>query len=269
MARVRRALGCRAVGHAGTLDPFATGLLVVLVGGATRLARFVEREAKRYTADVTLGVATDTDDSTGAVIAERAPARWPDEGGIRDVLDALKGTWFQRPPAYSARKVAGRRAYKIARAGGVPELEPREVTVSSIELLRWVPPVATIDAVVSAGTYIRAIARDLGERLGGVAHCSALRRVAIGPFRTEDAIPLERLTGPAPLIAPLGLLGGMHRRSLSEAEYRDTLHGRPVVVDVAEQGEWSEAALVYDERLIAVAERVEAEWRPRVVLEAA
>jgi tRNA pseudouridine55 synthase len=257
------------VGHAGTLDPFATGLLVVLVGGATRLARFVEREAKRYTADVTFGVATDTDDSTGAVIGERVPASWPDEAGIRVALQALEGTWLQRPPAYSARKVAGRRAYKIARAGGVPELEPREVTVSSIELMRWAPPVATLDTVVSAGTYVRAIARDLGERLGGVAHCSALRRVSIGSFRVDDAIPLERLAGPVPLIAPLALLGGMHRRELSEAEYRDTLHGRPVAVDAGEQGERGEAALVHEERLIAVAERVEEEWRPRVVLEAA
>jgi tRNA pseudouridine55 synthase len=257
------------VGHAGTLDPFATGLLVVLVGGATRLARFVEREAKRYTADVTVGVATDTDDLTGAVIGERVPATWPDEAGLRVALQALQGTSLQRPPAYSARKVAGRRAYKIARAGGVPELEPREVTVSSIELLRWAPPVATIDAVVSAGTYVRAIARDLGERLGAGAHCSALRRVSIGSFRADDAIPLERLIGPVPLIDPLALLGGMHRRELSGAEHRDTLHGRPVAFEAGEEGEAGEAALVHAGRLIAVAERVESEWRPRVVLETA
>lgn len=269
MARVRRALGIRAVGHAGTLDPFATGLLVVLVGGATRLARFVERQAKRYVADVTVGVATDTDDWTGAITGERAPVRWPDEAALRLALHALEGTYLQRPPAYSARKVAGRRAYKIARAGGVPELAAREVTVSSIELLRWVPPVATIDTVVSPGTYVRAIARDLGEGLGAMAHCSALRRVSIGPFRAEDAIPLEHLTGPVRLIPPLALLGGMHRRVLSASEYRDTLHGRPVAVGGGEEGEEGEAALVYEGRLVAVAERVEAEWRPRVVLEAA
>src|SRR6185295_10571845 len=104
VARVRRALGTRAVGHAGTLDPFATGLLVVLIGRATRLARFVERQVKRYRAEVTIGVATDTDDSTGAVIAEQSPAPWPGEAAIREALHSLEGTFPQRPPAYSARK---------------------------------------------------------------------------------------------------------------------------------------------------------------------
>ena len=272
MARVRRAFDCRAVGHAGTLDPFATGLLVVLIGNATRLARFVERETKRYSADVTVGVATDTDDSTGAAVAERIPGVWPDEPAVRMALRALEGTYLQRPPAYSARKVAGKRAYKIARAGGVPELESREVTVSSLELVRWSPPVASIEAVVSAGTYIRALARDLGEGLDSVAHCSALRRVSIGPFRADDAIPLEQLVGPVPLIAPLALLGRMRRRMLSDAEYRDTLHGRAVAVEEGEgreSGEGAEAALVHGERLIAVAERRDDRWQPRVVLEAA
>jgi len=266
VARVRRVLGSRAVGHAGTLDPFATGLLVVLVGRATRLARFVERQVKRYRADIAVGTATDTDDLTGAVTIDRTPAAWPDEARVRDALAALAGTYRQRPPAYSARKVEGRRAYAIARAGGTPELESREVTVRSIELVRWLPPVATIVAVVSAGTYIRALARDLGERLGSAAHCAALRREGIGALSVEDAWSLEALGAETRLLAPLALLGEMPRVALDEAQAAAVAHGRPVVGAGEPRGE---AALVCDGRLVAVAEASDGMWQPRVVLEAA
>jgi tRNA pseudouridine55 synthase len=266
VARVRRALGTRAVGHAGTLDPFATGLLIVLVGRATRLARFVERQPKRYRADVTMGTATDTDDRTGTPIREQVPSSWPAQAAVRDALLTLRGTYPQAPPAYSARKVEGRRAYAIARAGGVPELEPREVTVHSIGLLRWAPPVATIEAVVSAGTYVRALARDLGERLGSVAHCSALRREAIGAFRAEDALTLDRLAKDSPLLPPLALVGDMVRVELDAEAVSAVAHGRPVPAAL-ESGE--EAALVAGDRLIAVATLHDGWWQPRVVLEAA
>ncbi len=266
VARVRRAFQTRAVGHAGTLDPFATGLLVVLIGRATRLARFVERQVKRYRAEVTIGVATDTDDSTGTVIAELSPAPWPGEAAIREALRSLEGTFPQRPPAYSARKVGGQRAYAIARAGGEPVLEARDVTVHSIRLLEWSQPVATIEALVSAGTYVRALARDLGERLGSVAHCSALRRDAIGAFEAVDAVPLDALTGREALLSPLELLGGMPRIELAADEVGAVCHGRAVRAD-AENG--AEAALVAEGRLIAIAEGVDGGWHPRVVLEAA
>jgi len=266
VARVRRALGTRAVGHAGTLDPFATGLLIVLAGRATRLARFVERQVKRYRADVTVGTATDTDDRTGAVIRELVPSPWQSEAVVRDALQTLQGTYPQAPPAYSARKVDGRRAYAIARAGGVPELEAREVTVHSIQLIRWAPPVATIETVVSAGTYVRAMARDLGERLGAAAHCSALRREAIGAFRADDALTLDRLAKDSPLLAPLDLLGDMPRVELDAEAVRAVAHGRPVAA-VAQTAD--EVALVADDRLIAVAVFHEGWWQPRVVLEAA
>ena len=265
MARVRRALGIRAVGHAGTLDPFATGLLIVLLGRATRLARFVERQVKRYRADVVIGTATDTDDRTGTVISERVPAVWPDEASVTEALLSLQGTQLQAPPAYSARKVAGRRAYAIARSGGVPELEPREVTVHSIALLRWAPPVATIEAVVSAGTYVRAIARDLGVRLGSVAHCGALRRESIGGFHAGDAVALAALSKDAPLLSPLALLGDMARVELDADAVRAVGHGRPVP---ATPGSVGEVALVADDRLIAVAAAEDGYWQPRVVLEA-
>ena len=266
VARVRRAFNTRAVGHAGTLDPFATGLLVVLVGRATRLARFVERQAKRYRAEVTIGVATDTDDATGTVIAESAPSSWPDAATIREALRGLEGTYPQRPPAYSARKVEGKRAYAIARAGGSPVLEARDVTVHSMRLLEWTPPVASIEAVVSAGTYVRSIARDLGERLGSVAHCSALRRESIGPFEAAHAVTLDALTGSEALLPPLALLGGMPRIELDADGLSAVSHGRPVR---AESAAVAEAALVAGDRLIAIAEGVDGWWQPRVVMEAA
>ena len=266
MARVRRAFGTRAVGHAGTLDPFATGLLVVLLGRATRLARFVERQAKRYRADVTIGIATDTDDSTGSILTERTPDRWPDEDGVREALESMRGTWPQRPPAYSARKVEGKRAYAIARAGGEPVLASREVTVHAIRLLAWAPPVASIEAVVSAGTYVRAIARDLGERLGTVAHCSALRRESIGAFDAAHAVPLDALDGTETLLPPIALLGEMPRVELDPEALAAVGHGRAVPADGATG---TEAALMADGRLIAIAERVDDRWQPRVVMEAA
>lgn len=266
MARVRRAFGTRAVGHAGTLDPFATGLLVVLVGRATRLARFVERQAKRYRADVTLGVGTDTDDSTGTITAERALATWPDAARMQEALATLRGTYAQRPPAYSARKVEGKRAYAIARAGGEPVLASREVTVHEIRLLDWTPPVASLEAVVSAGTYVRAIARDLGERLGTVAHCSALRRESIGAFEAADAVTLDALSGSEALLPPIALLGGMTQVEL-DADAMDAVgHGRSLPTNGVAG---VEAALMAEGRLIAVAERVDDRWQPRVVMEAA
>ena len=244
----------------------ATGLLVVLVGKATRLARFVERQVKRYRAEVTIGTATDTDDSTGAIIARQVPDAWPEAAVLSEALRSLQGTYPQRPPAYSARKVEGRRAYAIARAGGEPALEARDVTVHSIRLLEWSPPVATVEAVVSAGTYVRAIARDLGERLGAVAHCSALRREAIGAFEAASAIALEALTGGEELLSPLALLGNMPRIELDAEGVGAVSHGRAVRAEVAAA---RAAALVAGGKLIAIAEEVDGWWHPRVVLEAA
>ena len=254
------------MGHAGTLDPFATGLLVVLLGRATRLARFVERLAKRYRADVIIGVGTDTDDSTGTITAERIPATWPDDARMREALATLQGTYAQRPPAYSARKVDGKRAYAIARAGGEPVLASREVTVHEIRLLDWTPPVASLEAVVSAGTYVRAIARDLGERLGTVAHCSALRRESIGAFEAANAVTLDGLSGSEALLPPIALLGAMPRVELDAEALAAVGHGRSLPANGVAG---PEAALMAEGRLIAVAERVADRWQPRVVMEAA
>jgi tRNA pseudouridine55 synthase len=263
---VRRALRERSVGHAGTLDPFATGLLVVLVGRATRLARYVERQRKGYLADAVLGVVTDTDDGTGRVVRTMLPdASLPTESEVRAGLAGLLGRYAQRPPAFSARRIEGERAYRVARRGEAVDLPATEVTVHAIELVAWAPPVMQFRVAVSAGTYVRALARDLGERLGVGAHLSALRREWIGPLRVEDALPLDSL-GPATVLwSPLDLVSHLPRVELAPEELDGVRHGRVV----PRSGASGDVALVSEGRLVAVAEGVPEGWHPRVVLEAA
>jgi tRNA pseudouridine55 synthase len=254
------------VGHTGTLDPFATGLLVVLIGRATRLARFVEAEAKTYLATAKLGRATDTDDLTGATIRQ-APEQWrPTHAEVALALAGFLGTARQRPPAYSAKKVAGRRSYALARRGAAPELAQVEVTVHAIDLVECEGDRVVFRATVSAGTYLRAIARDLGERLGGAAHLAALRREAIGALRVEDATPLEALGTATPLLPPRAVLPEWPVRELSEAELVAVGHGRAVG---GAGGQGGRLLLMHAGRLIAVAEADGEQYRPVVVLEPA
>jgi len=266
VARVRRALKIRAVGHTGTLDPFATGLLVVLVGRATRLARFVEAEAKTYLATARLGTATDTDDLDGEPV-RKAPAEWsPSPAEVAAGLAGFLGTSRQRPPAYSAKKVAGRRSYEMARRGAAPELADVEVTVHAIDLVGIEGDQVVFRATVSAGTYLRAIARDLGERLGGAAHLVALRREAIGSLRVEDAVPLDSIGPATALLPPQAVLPGWPVRELSEAESVAVRHGRAIG---GAEGRRGRLLLLHGGRLAAVAESDGEQVRPDVVLEAA
>jgi tRNA pseudouridine55 synthase len=274
--RVRRAYGTRAAGHTGTLDPFATGLLVVLVGRATRLARFVEARPKRYLATARLGVATETDDATGAVTATADPVSVAalDEHRVRQALLALRGEGRQRPPAYSAKKVQGERSYALARRGEAVALAEVPVTVHDVELVAWRNPELRFRVTVSAGTYVRALARDLGLALGVGAHLTALRREAIGPLRVEDAAPLEALEGPEtrpPLLPPLAVLPDMPRAALDEAGALDVGHGRPVPLpaELADSADDLDVALVHGGRLVAVAGRRGGSLQPDVVLEPA
>lgn len=189
---VRRLTGARRVGHAGTLDPLASGVLPVCVGPATRVVEYILEQPKVYRAEVNLGVTTDTDDAEGRVIATR-PLTGIDEARVRAVLAEFVGRIRQRPPAYSAVKVGGRRAYELSRRGIPVEVEAREVVVYRLSLLRFEPPRLTLEAEVGRGTYIRALARDIGERLGCGAHLAGLVRLQVGPFRLEDAVDLETL----------------------------------------------------------------------------
>jgi tRNA pseudouridine55 synthase len=269
VARVRRALRIKAVGHTGTLDPFATGLLVLLTGRATRLARFVEQQPKTYDAVARLGSRTDTDDASGTLLEDGYSVPLPDESDVVRALAGFLGRQRQRPPAYSAKKVSGARSYALARRGEAVELAEVEVTVHAIELLEYRPPEVVFRSTVSPGTYVRALGRDLGERLGTGAHLAALRRTAIGPLRVEDAVPLADL-GPEVSLLPLSrVLGHLPTVELSEAEARDVGHGRAVRAAGPMSG--GPVVLAVGGRVVAVA-LVEAEGamlQPCVVLETA
>ena len=188
VAMVRRSTGAK-VGHAGTLDPLATGVLPLALGEATKTVQFVTAGKKRYRFRIRWGEARDTDDREGAVIAETA-AR-PDAAAIAAALPAFTGTILQRPPAYSAIKIAGRRAYALAREGKPPEIAVRPVEIAELRLLAAADPDhADFEAAVGEGTYIRALARDLAERLGSLGHIAELRRLSVGRFAETAAISL-------------------------------------------------------------------------------
>ena len=194
---VRRVYGERSVGHMGTLDPFATGLLVMLVGRATRLANFINAEPKVYDAVIRFGSETDSDDSTGAV-TRTAPL--PDQSAVRGAIAALTGEIDQLPPAYSAKKMGGRRAYSAARAGEPLPLNTARVTVHEWRVRELSPKSVSATIVCSGGTYVRALARDLGRLAGSAAHLAELRRIRVGDFDVADALTLEDLnSSPLPL----------------------------------------------------------------------
>lgn len=192
VARARRITGQRRIGHTGTLDPMATGLLVLCLGQATRLVEYLTGHDKRYTGEIVLGRTTSTDDAQGETLAEAVP---PEVGErlLRELEERFSGPILQLPPAVSAIKVGGRRAYAIARAGGEPRLQPRRVVIHRLALESRAPGRLGIDVRCGAGTYIRSLARDIGAVLGCGAHLGSLRRHTAGPFAVEAAVTLERL----------------------------------------------------------------------------
>jgi tRNA pseudouridine55 synthase len=266
--RIRRVLRTRSVGHTGTLDPFATGLLIVLVGRATRLARFVESQPKTYLATAQLGVRTDTDDLTGRAAGVTTGADAVPAASVQEALQAFRGTHLQRPPQYSAKHVEGQRSYRRARRGEVVELPESSVIVYQIELLEYRLPHVTFRAVVSAGTYLRAIARDLGERLGVGAHLTALRREAIGSLRVEDSVPLEQI-GPNSVVPAQVVLGDMPIRHLDAAARRAVSHGRAVADsgEMGKRGSGEAVALLQGGQLVAVARARDGWLQPTIVLD--
>jgi len=188
---VRRGTHIRKAGHAGTLDPRASGVLVLCLGAATRLSEYLSTSAKRYQAVIRFGATTGTYDADGKVI--RSSGKLPTLDQVQANLPAFVGEIEQVPPPYSAVKVRGQRAYDLARAGEDPGLGPRRVTIYRLELLDYHPPDLTIEVECSAGTYIRSLAHDLGQRLGCGGYLASLRRTAAGPFKIEEAVPLAKL----------------------------------------------------------------------------
>lgn len=184
----RKQTGIRRIGHAGTLDPFADGLLILLVGKkyTSRQSKFLHMD-KTYEATIHLGATSTTDDCMGDITHDTY-CKKPYQEDIQHVLQKLTGTYEQMPPHFSAKKIAGTPAYKIARKGEMPTLKPKRIMVHSIELLSFEWPLIRIRATVSSGTYIRALARDIGAQLGCGAYCEALTRTAIGPYILRDAL---------------------------------------------------------------------------------
>lgn len=197
---VRRVYGERSIGHLGTLDPFATGLLILLLGRSTRLATFIETEPKVYEATIRFGSETDTDDSTGTVIREAA---LPSPVEVSAAIPSFTGRISQVPPAYSAKSVDGTRAYDAARRGEPIDLPPVEVNVIEWDVRAVRPHELDVTITCGTGTYIRALARDLGRATGSAAHLSSLRRVRSGEFDVSDAATIEQMKKSAPAVRGL------------------------------------------------------------------
>src|SRR5262245_1707694 len=236
--RVRRASGLRRIGHGGTLDPAASGVLPVCLGEATKLAQFLLDADKEYDFTVCFGVETDTDDAAGTVTA-RNDAGAVDEAAVRRALEAFRGAISQVPPSYSALKRAGRPLYDYARAGEAVEVAPRDVVIHELALTSFAgPAAAAMKMRCSKGTYVRALARDLGRALGVGAHVTARRRTRSGPFALADARPLDEvlaaLSAPAidvaalPLVELAAALRHLGRRVVTDEIARDVRLGRRV-----------------------------------------
>lgn len=235
VARVRRLAGTRKVGHAGTLDPMATGVLVLGVDRATRLLGHLMLTDKAYSATVRLGTTTTSDDADGEVVVER-PVEGVTSERVREALATMVGEIEQVPSAVSAIKVDGRRAYDRVRAGEDVELAARTVRVDSIEVTRHEGPEVDIDVRCSSGTYIRAIARDLGELLGCGAHLTALRRTAVGPYGLDVARTLEDLAddfGVLPIAE--AARAAFPVLDLDEAQAADVRFGRRLALELEAQ----------------------------------
>jgi tRNA pseudouridine55 synthase len=259
----RRALRTRRVGHAGTLDPFATGLLVLLIGHATRLLPHLSGEPKVYDATIQFGTETDTDDVTGTV-TRSAPL--PDEARVRAALPSLTGTFDQIPPDYSAKQVEGRRAYHAARRGDALALAAVPVTVHRWDIRGLSSERLEATITCAGGTYIRALARDLGRMSDSAAHLSALRRTRSGPFTVADAVSLAALrSGTAALRPAVDAVPHLPVVTLDATEASSVRHGRAIAsVDATAS---ASAALVGPAgELVAVAERCGTSWQPRVVI---
>jgi tRNA pseudouridine55 synthase len=269
VARVRRLAGQRRVGHGGTLDPPATGVLVLALGRATRLLPFLPTEPKRYLAEVVFGAETDTLDAAGTVTAT-AEAAGVEEAGLRAALAGFVGPQEQVPPMVSAIKVGGERLYAKARRGEQVERASRPIVIHDLELLDFAGgerPRATLAVVCSGGTYVRSLAADLGRALGTLAHLAGLRRTAVGRFTEAEAHTLEELAGEgrlgAVVLDPAAAMASTPARALAVAEAAALANGR-TLDPTGQPG--PVAAVGPDGRLVAVIEDSAGQARPRVVL---
>jgi tRNA pseudouridine55 synthase len=247
VARVRRAIGISRIGHTGTLDPLATGVLPLVVGRATRLAQFLSADEKEYLAGIRLGTTTATYDAEERLVRDAGgeplllrpvgPGPALTEADLREALTEFTGTYWQVPPPFSAKKVAGTPAYRLARINKDVELKPVEVTVSELELMSYADGLALVRVVCSSGFYVRALANDFGGRMGCGGHLESLRRTRAGDFRVDRAVPLSviQTEGTAALLRRLVpiecLLSGLPHVVVNERGARRAAHGNTLAAE--------------------------------------
>jgi tRNA pseudouridine55 synthase len=270
VARVRRILDLRRVGHAGTLDPMATGLLVMAVGPSTRLLRFAQAEVKRYCGEVKLGVATDSLDADGVVTVVQAVPVLSTEM-VNAAAQSMIGPQLQTPPMVSAIKVGGRRLHELAREGVEVEREPRQVTISEFTIAPTNDPTVWVFEVeCTVGTYVRVLLSDLAGSIGTVGHLTALRRLSSGSHSVEDAMTLESLTerverGENPLEPSSHFVVGLERVTLGGPEQAQMRMGQQLVLDDSFAGP-EIAALDASGSLLGILKRRGVKWQPELVL---
>jgi tRNA pseudouridine55 synthase len=268
---IRRGTGIRRAGHTGTLDPRASGVLVVLIGPAVRLSEYVSASDKRYQATIRLGSSTDTYDAEGTILGS-SPVDDISEEHFDEILQTFVGEIEQIPPPYSAVKVKGRKAYEMAREGEEVDLQPRTIRVYSLEILEWAPPEAVVDVYCSSGTYVRSLANDLGNALGCGAHLVGLRRTKSGRFTLRDAVPLRRLqetfdagTWYRHLIPAAEALADWPMVELNGDEVELVRHGHRVAAESGAQG-WARAVSEQGDLVALMEVDPESnEWQPRKV----
>ncbi|MBK6648024.1 MAG: tRNA pseudouridine(55) synthase TruB [Anaerolineales bacterium] len=274
---IRNGTGLRRAGHTGTLDPRASGVLVILVGPAVRLSEYVSASDKRYQAIIRLGGTTDTYDAEGKFTPTKDPANVT-EAEFEEALKTFVGEIEQTPPPYSAVKVQGRKAYEMARKGEEVELEPRTITVHHLEVLEWTPPEVVIDVHCSSGTYVRSLANDLGKKLGCGAYLVGLRRTKSGKFTLRDAVPLRKLQEAFTagnwyqyLIPAAEALGDWYAVELSPDEVEAIRHGHRVKVKPADAAQEKVRGVSTQGELVALMMQMEnaedgsKEWQPKKV----
>jgi len=254
---VQRMIRPVKVGHAGTLDPLATGVLVLLVGRATRLTEYIHSVSKTYVGTFELGIVSNTEDIEGEVIGRNVLAV-PNMETVKAVVASFLGVQQQMPPAFSALKVNGKRAYDLARNGEKVELQTREIHVLQIEVVAYEYPVLTIEIKCSSGTYIRSLGRDIGEALHTGAVMTDLQRTSIGAFKVGQAVAPEFDSAGAVeslLRNPLEILSGFHETVLEEQQQRELYHGRPIELENV-PGDLT-LGVSPDQQLLSVLKRVE------------
>jgi tRNA pseudouridine55 synthase len=268
---IRRGTGIRRAGHTGTLDPRASGVLVVLIGPAVRLSEYVSASDKRYQATIRLGSSTDTYDAEGTITGSSSLEDVTEEK-FEEILQQFVGEIEQVPPPYSAIKVKGKKAYEMAREGEEVDLEPRKIHVYSLEVLEWAPPEVVVDVYCSSGTYVRSLANDLGLKLGCGAHLVGLRRTKSGRFTLRDAVPLRRLQEAFDagnwyrhLIPAAEALADWPMVELNGDQVELVRHGHRVPADSESTG-WARGVSEQGD-LVALMEvdAVTKEWQPRKV----